>query len=229
MPTEEGEGDEVREILIFGTGDIAEVAHFYLTKDSPREVVAFTADSEFIQGDEFLGLPLVPFTAVEKSYPTDRYGMFVAIGYRDVNRLRARKYQEAKQKGYALISYVNSKVAHWGDTTIGDNTFIFENQTIQPFVKIGNDVVVWSGNHIGHHSEVGDHCFVTSHVVISGHVRVGPYCFLGVNATLRDGISIGEGCVIGAATLVLKDLPPGGVYRGSPAEYVGKASDLKRI
>ncbi len=200
-----------------------------MAKDSPYKVVAFTADREFVKSDEFLGLPLIPFDSVEKSYPREEYGMFVAIGYRDVNRLRAQKYRQAKEKGYSLVSYMNSKVAHWGETEIGDNTFIFENQTIQPFVKIGDDVIVWSGNHIGHHSEIGDHCFVASHVVISSHVRVGPYCFLGVNATLRDGISIGEGCVIGAATLVLKDLPPGGVYRGSPAEYCGKASDLNRI
>lgn len=220
---------EISETIIFGTGDIAEVAHSYLTKDSPYEVVAFTANRQFIQGDEFNGLPLVPFEDIEGSYPPDKYGMFVAIGYRDVNRLRAEKYEEAKAKGYPLLSYMNSKVAHWGETEIGDNTFIFENQTIQPFVKIGNDVIIWSGNHIGHHSEIGDHCFISSHVVISGRVQIGRYCFLGVNATFRDGISIGEGCVIGAGALILRDLPSGGVYRGRPAKYHQEAASLKRI
>lgn len=69
---------------------------------------------------------------------------------------------------------------------MGDNCFVFENQTIQPFVKIGNDVIIWSGNHIGHHSMIGDHCFISSHVVISGNVKIEPYCFLGVNSSIRD-------------------------------------------
>ena len=60
----------------------------------------------------------------------------------------------------------------WARHEIGENCFIFEDNTIQPFVKIGDDVVLWSGNHIGHHAEIGDHCFISSHVVISG-LRAG--------------------------------------------------------
>jgi acetyltransferase-like isoleucine patch superfamily enzyme len=95
---------------------------------------------------------------------------------------------------------------------------VFENNVIQPFVRIGSDTVLWSGNHVGHDATIGSHCFVSSHVVVSGRAVVGDYCFLGVNSTLRDGVTLGDGCVVGAGAVVLKDAAPGSVLRGTAAE-----------
>ena len=219
----------MEKVIIFGIEEFAQVAHFYLTHDSPYEVAAFTVDRDYITEKELFGLPIVPFEEIEKSYPPDKFKMFVAIGYSNVNKPRAEKYYEAKSKGYELISYVNSKSVLWGDTEIGDNCFIFENQTIQPFVKIGNDVIIWSGNHIGHHSVIGDHCFITSHVVISGGVKIEPYCFLGVNATLRDAITIARECVIGMGAVIVKDTQEKGVYIGVAAKLRSDDSSKTNI
>jgi len=221
---------KMQKVVIFGTGDIGQLAYFYFTHDSPYEIAAFTADKTFITENVLLDLPVVPFEEIENSFPPDRFDMFIALSYRNVNKLRAEKYFAAKRKGYNLVSYICSKSVRWEDTEIGDNCFIFENQTIQPFVKIGNNVIIWSGNHIGHHSVIGDHCFISSHVVISGHVTIEPYCFLGVNSTIRDGIMIARECVIGAGALILKDTIEKGVYKGEATEvYLDDSSKLKRI
>jgi sugar O-acyltransferase (sialic acid O-acetyltransferase NeuD family) len=198
-------------VVIFGTGSFAQVVHFYLTNDSEHEVVAFTVNEAHIKERELLGLPVVPFESLAQEYPPDEFKMYVAVGYKNLNKVRAAIYAEAKNKGYELISYISSKCTYWGES-IGDNCFIFEDNTIQPFVRIGSDVVMWSGNHIGHHSTIGDHCFITSHVVVSGHVKVGSYCFIGVNATTRDNISIGESCLIGAGSLIMKSAQDKEVY-----------------
>lgn len=198
-------------VVIFGTGSFAQVVKFYLTHDSEHEVVAFTVNESHIVDRELMGLPVVPFESIERDYPPDAFKVFVAVGYKKVNQVRASIYAEAKQKGYELITYVSSKCTYWGES-IGDNCFIFEDNTIQPFVRIGSDVVMWSGNHIGHHSSIGDHCFITSHVVISGHVDVGSHCFVGVNSTTRDAISIGNSCVIGAGSLIMKSTKDKEVY-----------------
>lgn len=167
----------------------------------------------------------MPFETIEKDYPPEEYSMFVAVGYKNMNKTRAQLCSDAKKKGYELISYVNSKATVWQDLHIGENCFIFENNVIQPFVKIGNDVIMWSGNHIGHHSEIGDHCFVSSHVVVSGKVKVGPYCFLGVNSTIRDNINIGSECVIGAGSLILHDTKEKQVYTSERAKLLDVQSD----
>ena len=77
---------------------------------------------------------------------------------------------------------------------------------MQPFVTIGNNVVLWSGNHIGHHSTIDDDCFISSHVVVSGFCHVGKACFMGVNSTVSNNTSIGNNCIVGAGALILSDV-----------------------
>ncbi len=203
----------MKDVVIFGLGDFAQVAQVCLTHDSPYNVAAFTADPEHLDDQtQLLGLDVVPFPDLTKTYPPDRFAMLVAVGFRKVNKARAEAVTRCKAQGYELISYLSSKATVWGQPNIGENCFILENNVIQPFATIGDDVILWSGNHIGHHVTIGDHCFLASHVVLSGRVKVGAYSFLGVNATVRDGVTIAPSCVIGAGALILEDTREAGVY-----------------
>ncbi len=216
-------------VVIFGTGSFAEVARFYLTHDSHWAVVGFTVhESRLSQGEAF-GLPVTPFEDVEERFPPDDFAMYVAVGYSKVNRVRAEIYAAAKAKGYELITYVSSRCTRWGEVPMGDNCFVFEDNTIQPFAAIGNDVVMWSGNHIGHHASIGDHCFITSHVVVSGHVQVGAYSFLGVNSTIRDNVRIGQSNIIGAGALILSSTADGEVYPAARTKPHRLKSDEARF
>ena len=215
----------MKRLVIFGAGDLARIAQFYFSRDSEYEVAAFTVHERFVQGEEFGGLPLVAFETVEERYAPDEFEMFVAVGYRQLNRARADVYGAAKKKNYRLATYVSSKAVYFGDVNCGDNCFILEANVIQPFVKIGNNVVLWSGNHIGHDVVIEDHCFVSSHVVLSGHVRVGEHSFLGVNACAKDGVTIGANCLIGPGAVILKDTRPGSAHlvEGTQASAVPAA------
>ena len=205
-------------LVIFGASSIAQLAHYYFTNDSEHEVVAFTVDSQYINGSVFCGLPLVAFDDIAHKFPPDTHSLFIALSYSKLNSIRKEKYLAGKELGYDLVSYISSKAAVFSKDMVGQNCFILEDNTIQPFVSIGNNVTLWSGNHIGHHSVIKDHSFIASHVVVSGGCEVGEQCFIGVNATLRDHIKIGDLCVIGAGALLLRDAEPGGVYIGSATE-----------
>lgn len=199
-------------IVIFGDGKYADVAYFYLTNDSPHDVVAFTADKKFITKKELFDLPVIPFEEIQDKYPPDRFQMMIAVGYQNLNRLRATKYLEAKEKGYELISYISSRASNFGDVEVGDNCFILENNSVQPCSKIGNDVTIWSNNVIGHHASIKDHCYISGHVIISGSSVIEDYCFLGVNTTIGHEITIDRECLIGAGTLITKNVGPKSVY-----------------
>ena len=213
-------------LVIFGSAEMAELAKFYFDNDSCHQVVAFTVDDAFIDGDQFLCLPLVPFSEVTRRYPPDAFDMHVALSYAKLNRLRQEKYEQAKAAGYTLVSYVCSKSVTWPDLAIGDNCFILENQTIQPGVRIGNNVMIWSGNHLGHGTQIGDHSYIASHVVISGHCQIGRRNFFGVNATLRDFCSIGDDCFVAMGATVARDMPNGSVAL-SPTAEVYEADDRR--
>jgi sugar O-acyltransferase (sialic acid O-acetyltransferase NeuD family) len=203
----------MKPVVIFGVGDFARVAAHYLDVDSPREVAAFTVHDRYLPaGASLRGRPVVAFETLAETHPPDAFAMFVAVGFSRVNQTRAGIYAECKARGYELISYVSSLAIEWGETQIGENTFVFEANVIQPFVTIGNDVVLWSGNHIGHDVTIADHVFVASHAVISGNCSIGACCFIGVNATLRDGVTVAPRCVIGAAAVIMRDTEEGDVF-----------------
>lgn len=207
-----------KRVIIFGVLDTAELAHYYLTHDSPHEVVAFTVHGKYIKEKTFHGLPVVPFESLEQHYPPGEYMLFAPMTAKKMNRMREAVYLEGKQKGYGYISYISSRatVCH---NEIGENCFILEDNTLQPFTKLGNNIVLWSGNHIGHHGEIKDHVFFTSHVVMSGHCTIEPYCFFGVNSTIRDYSHLAEGTLLAmSASLVAQKTEPWGVYVGNPAK-----------
>lgn len=205
-------------LIIFGSGNIAQLAHHYFSTDSEYQVVAFSLDFAFITGKTFCGLPVIAFEEITKHFEPTTHHFFIAVGYSKINKLRKEKYLAAKALGYQIASYISSKATILNEGQFGENCFIFEDNTIQPFVSIGNNVTLWSGNHIGHHSIIHDHCFIASHVVVSGGVEIGEQCFIGVNATIRDHIRIGNKCVIGAGALLLSDAEPEGIYIGSATE-----------
>jgi sugar O-acyltransferase (sialic acid O-acetyltransferase NeuD family) len=206
-------------VVIFGVEDFAQLAHFYLEHDSQHEVVAFSVDEKYMpENGKFQDLPVVPFEKIEATYPPGQFCFFAPMSPRRMNKLRESIYTEIKKKKYELISYISSKATVFAGAQIGDNCFILEDNTIQPFTTIGNNVVLWSGNHIGHHSVIGDHVAFTSHVVLSGHCVVEPFAFFGVNATIRDNIRIAEGTLVAMSASITKDTEPWGVYKGSPAK-----------
>lgn len=211
-------------VIIFGEGNIQEVALFYLQNDYRYNVVAFTADIEYISKDIYLGLPIVPFEDIEKVYTPNEYKMFIPLGYKRNNHLREEKYIQAKNKGYSFITYISPKATYYG-TPVGENCFIFENNVIQPFTSIGNNTILWSGNHIGHHTKIGNHCFIASHVVVSGCVTVDDYTFIGVNACIRNGIKIGRDNLIGAGAVITRDTNEKEVYVPNRSILLSKKSD----
>jgi sugar O-acyltransferase (sialic acid O-acetyltransferase NeuD family) len=213
----------MKKLIIFGTSSLAHQSYVFFSQDSAYEIAGFTVNEKYIDNKELFGLKVFPYEQIEHTHPPDDYAMFLAIGYKRVNKARAEVYTECKSKGYDLVSYVSSKIACWGHIEIGDNTFIYGGGNIQPFAKIGNDVISATA-HIGHNAVIGDHVFIAGHAMIAGNTRIGNYSFIGANATISDGITIAPECVIGAGAVILKDTEKAGVYPGVASQIAHKKS-----
>lgn len=205
-------------LVIFGVGETAELAHFYFSEVAEVHVVAFAADPFFLpRSGTLAGLPTIPIDEAPQACPPSTHSAFVAVGARRLNRDRLQLCDRVEGLGYELASFVHPSATVASNVHIGKNCFIFEDNTLQPFTRIGDRCTLWSGNHLGHRSIVEDDVFITSHVVISGFCTVGRCSYLGVNATVGDNVRIAEDTVLGAGSLLLRDTEPGGVYIGSPA------------
>ncbi|WOE82536.1 acetyltransferase [Pseudomonas protegens] len=215
-------------LVIVGAGELAMIAYEYFTYDSSYEVVGFAVEREYLQEESLYDLPIVAFEDLQQHFPAEAHEAFVAIPASGLNRLRTRLYLAVKELGYTCATYISSRAFVWRNAKIGDNCFIFEHNTVQPFVEIGNNVILWSGNHIGHRSVIEDNCFLSSHVVVSGYCRIGSSSFIGVNATINDRINIARDCVVASGSLVNKHLQePERIYYGAPAQELPKKSALK--
>jgi len=195
-----------KDLVIFGVGKIADVIFYYATKECDFSVAAFCADKEYVNTKQFNGLPVVAFEDVVNNYPPDRYSMFVAIGYHDLNQLREQKCREAQQKGYELVSIVSPLANVPSNVVMGWNCFIMSPSLVHPCVTIGNNVFIFSGAMVAHHSVVDDNCWLTSCCNISGNVHVGANTFIAVNATVGHSVSIGKNCFLGANALITKNV-----------------------
>jgi sugar O-acyltransferase (sialic acid O-acetyltransferase NeuD family) len=197
---------------LFGVGGGADTACRYFTKDSDHQVVAYTLDADRRDRSVHNGCPVVDFETVQDSYPPDEYKMFILLSFDGMNELRIKKYEQARAKGYSFVSYVASNISRLEELQVGQNCFILENQTLNFDVKIGDNVVMWSGNHVGDRSTIGDHVWISSQVAIGGDVTIGTSCFIGMHATIGHGVSIGDMNFIGAGSLITKNTKNDAVY-----------------
>ena len=210
-------------LFIIGDSAFAEVAYESFTHDSEYGVAGFAVERAFMKRSELFGLPVVAFEDAEEHFPVAETSFFAALVYTQLNRVRTRLYQAAKNKGYRPASYISSRAFVWRNVALGEHVFIFEDNTIQPFVRIGNNVVLWSGNHIGHHSRIDDNCFISSHVVVSGFCEIGRNSFLGVNATIANNIAIAEDTWLGPNVTITSNTEPNQLF-GSTQPQPAKVS-----
>ena len=215
----------MEKIILIGASAAAVQIHFELSHDSPYEVAAFTVDQKYIKEDKLSGLPVVPFEDVERMYPPDEYKAMVAIYASRVNKTRAEKYLQAKEKGYQFINFISSKAITWPDLNIGENCYIGEGAICRPYLTIGNNVFVLPGALLGHYAVIKDHCFIGSRAVILGAATIEPYCSLGANATILDTVTVARECVIGAGAVIHENTKEKGVYRATPPTLLPLPSD----
>jgi sugar O-acyltransferase (sialic acid O-acetyltransferase NeuD family) len=203
----------MQQLVIFGTGKVADAVYRYIAYDRAYEVVGFTTDAAFLPDDgQFHGLKVVPFESVESDYPPDQCAMLVAVGYQELNTLRASRFESAREKGYQLPGYVNSRAFCGNWLEKGSNCVILDHVSVEPGVRLGDDVIVFSNVTIGHHTSIGDHCWLAANAILGGHASIGPRSFLGLGATIGHETVIGADSFLGAGAVVTKCAADGSVF-----------------
>ena len=202
-------------LVIFGNGSQAEVANYYFSTIN-RSPEFHVADKNYISETSFCATAVISYEEALASISPETHEIFIAIGYSKLNSVRQEIYQRFKALGFSFASFISDR-AFISNSDVGEHAFILEGNVLQPFTKVGNNVVFWSGNHIGHHTLIHSNVFVSSHVVIGGHCSIGANSFLGVNSTIIDGINVGTSNIVGAGALVTRSTDQDKVIASSPS------------
>lgn len=204
--------------VIYGNGAIAKLLFSYARHSI--DIVGFTVDDICIidNVDSYLGLPLVPFSRVEKQFDPVLHQMIIAMGFIEMNDLRIRKYLEAKQKGYRFASLVHDSVLMHTDVVIEENCIILDHVSIHPGCRIGRGTFISSNVNIGHDCIFGEANWINSGVSIAGGCNIGAGCFFGVNSSAGHGLHIGARNFIAANTLINRHTEEDQVYLSEPGQ-----------
>ena len=202
----------MEDIVIIGTGNLAEIALEYLQRDRIANVIAFSVEKLYNKTKNFCGLEVVNFEDLKLKYPPNKVKLLVLIGPNKVNTVRERLYKESKNKGYQFLTYISPKAIVFDKNCIGENCFIFDGCIVEPKATIGVNTIMWSGSIVAHHPQVGAHCFFAPGAVVSGKTRVKENCFIGINATVRDNLVIAKKNIIGCGGVIKKSTKENEVY-----------------
>jgi sugar O-acyltransferase (sialic acid O-acetyltransferase NeuD family) len=214
-----------QKLIIVGAGETAQIAYEYFTHDSPHTVAAFAVEGAYLTERELCGLPVVALERLVDHYPPYEFGVYVAISYNSLNRVRHRLFRLVKDLGYRCTSYVSSRAVVWPNAVIGENCFVFESCVVQHHARLGDDVTLWAGATITHRCVIGNDCFIASGAVINGLTRIGERCFIGANSSIADRLSIADDTVVGIGAVVTKSIEePGRAWVGNPARRLARSA-----
>ncbi|HWD75962.1 MAG TPA: acyltransferase [Solirubrobacteraceae bacterium] len=111
--------------------------------------------------------------------------------------------------------------------TLGTGAYINETATVDPdflwLIFVDDEAVVADHAHIIAHDASTRH--FTGYTRIA-RVHIGKRAYIGAGAIILPGVTIGDGAVVGAGSVVRRDVDPGTIVVGNPAQAVGTADDF---
>lgn len=87
--------------------------------------------------------------------------------------------------------------------------------------RVGDDVLIMTGAHVGHDAQIGDRVILVNHVAIAGHCVLGDDVIVGGLSGVHQWVRIGQGAIIGAVTMVTNDVIPYGLVQAPRGELDG--------
>lgn len=193
----------MKKAILFGLGTLAElVLHSNSFHKDPYDIVALTADPEFINIDALNGIPVIPFKKVREVFPPESsVGFIICVGYKNMNQDRERISERIVQGGYKILNFIDEQ-AIIRTHDIGTGNIFLEGCNIGAGSKIGNGNIFYPHSLLAHHCIVGNYNYFAISSSIGGFTRISDCCFIGNNATIRDKCNIASYTLVGGGAYV---------------------------
>jgi len=123
--------------------------------------------------------------------------------------------------GFAMSPAGHRRIPQTGRVLVGNDVEIGANTCIDrgagPDTVIGDGVMIDNQVQIGHNVRVGRGCVLIAQAGIAGSATLEDLVVVAAQSGIAGHLSIGKGAQIAAASGVMRDVPPGGRYGGTPA------------
>lgn len=132
---------------------------------------------------------------------------------------------------FACVGEVPQDLKYHGEHTrliVGARCRIREGATLNTgteggggVTRVGDDVLIMTGAHVGHDAQIGDRVILVNQVAIAGHCVLGDDVIVGGLSGVHQWVRIGKGAIIGAVTMVTNDVIPYGLVQGPRGDLDG--------
>lgn len=206
------------QIVLAGNSISANILYEYIKDDPSLTVVACVVDDQYIDKAVLDTVPSVGITEIVARFPPADHKILMAMGYDQVNEVRAGMFRRLKNLGYSMLTWIHPRAIICTRHPVGEGSVIMPGALVEPGTKIGCDCFLWGNVVVAHDAIVDDHCWLAAGAVVSGMAHVGARNFIGVNATIANKVQTGESCIIGGSAFISKNIKANSVYLARSAE-----------
>ena len=123
---------------------------------------------------------------------------------------------------WGVLVHASASVAP--SAQLGPGVWVHPQATIASMAHLGAGCCINRNASVGHHNVLGDFCSLNPGAHTAGHCILESGVTVGMGAVCREGVRIGAGAQVGAGSVVLKDVAPGDVVAGIPAQPLVRKS-----
>lgn len=143
---------------------------------------------------------------------------FVGLGGIGDTGPRRRLFELALEHGMKPIDAIHPDAVISPSVVLGEGVTVMGGAVINACASLGMNVIINTGAVIEHDCVVGDHVHVATGARLASSINVGSGSHIGAGATVLQCTRIGENAIVGAGAVVIKDVEPGAVVVGVPAQ-----------
>lgn len=206
-------------LLLIGAGGLAREALATIAAvNSVRpafEVLGLLDDSADKHGAHVDGHEVLGPIDVARHHPDAQVLICTASPARRDSRTRIAQRLGFDDSRYATLVHPRASVA--AGVELGAGTMVFACAVITAPQRVGRFVLAMPHVLLTHDDSVADGVTLAGRAALAGGVRVGESAYIGSGALVREGLTIGAGALVGMGAVVLKDVPAGETWVGSPA------------
>lgn len=211
----------MRDLVIVGAGGFARETAAAAAAAGTWRILGFADDDPALHGTSRSGVPVLGGVDIVSDLPGA--GVVVCVGNprNYVARRRIVERLGLPEERYATVVHPAAEIG--AGSVVGPGSVLLAGVVLTADVTVGSHVAVMPQAVLTHDDRVGDHVTVASGVRLGGAAVLETGAYVGAGALVREGVTVGAWSLVGMGSVVLRDVPPGEVWAGSPARFLRSA------
>ncbi len=180
-------------------------------------VTGFLDDDPSREGTAVDGVPVLGPAGLAAEHATRGGAVLACVGNPGAPASRQQLVARLALPAEAWATVVHPLASISPDSTVGVGSVLHAGAVLTAAVRVGRHVAVMPQVVFTHDDVVEDAATFGAGVRLAGGVTIGAAAYVGSGALVREGRRVGAGAVVGMGSVVLRDVPSGQTWAGSPA------------